>query len=489
MGNIDVLVIRPPRFYTDGATASIFPDEVLIPTILENNSISSRFLNPDFVHYNRKFTLYPRLDDYLFRKKRLRQFIEGDDLKWKYAKRNIQRLDSKIILLIMRMPNDFSVTHKTAKIAKEINPNVKIGAWENVNEKYNRFISLRYLKNKAIDFAIVGEPQHTFLEVSKNLLEGKQITKVKGLALRNKDEKVVFTRRRELEINLDNFPIPNRDLVIDKKFYPPSSFGLIRGGEGCIYNCNFCVAAGIPFRLRNPKNVVKEMTQVYTKYGTREFSFMMNSFLHSKKWAREVCNLIKKFKLDIIFGCHANENQLDRKIIKVLKSAGCYSLSIGLESGDCDILKKMGKISNLDLKKPKKVAEMIKSNGMFLRTGFILSNPEETLGQMMESIQLLKEVKPDFFRVQFLVPFFGTKFYEKLKSKNLIKDEKLDEYHTGEIKIKTTVDEKILKRLYIKYAKLSELSDSIIFRKKFFNRSFLRCKIKEYVKYLASIVS
>jgi radical SAM superfamily enzyme YgiQ (UPF0313 family) len=490
MDGIDVLVIRPPRFYKDGTTASIFPEEVLPSTILENNSISSRFLNADFVHFNRKLTLYHNLNDYILFKRRLRQFIKNDNLKWKYVEKNIQKFDPKIILLIMRMPNNFLVTLRTAKIAKEINPNIKVGVWRNNIEGYQRYISLKYLKDKVIDFVIIGEVEHTILEVSKNLLEGKEITKIKGLALRNKNNKVAFTRRREFEADINKFPIPNRDLVLNRNYYPPSSFGVIEGGRGCIYDCSFCLLSGIPFRLRSPKNVVEEMIQAYTKYGTREFNFLVTSFLHSRKWAREVCNLIKKSKLNIIFSCYANENQIDRKIIKVLRSAGCYSLGVGLESGEYNILKKMNKISNLEaFKKTKKIVEMIKSNEIFFKTGIIIGNPEESLEQIMTSLQFLKEIKPDFFRVQFLIPWFGTKFYEELKSKGKIIDENIDEYQTGEIKVKTNVDTKILKDIWIRYAKFSDLSASIILIKMFLNYRIFKCKIKEYVKYLTSIFS
>jgi radical SAM superfamily enzyme YgiQ (UPF0313 family) len=488
MDNIDVLAIRSPRFYTDGATAGIFPQEILPPTILENNSIPSRFLNADFVHFNRKFTLYPRLDAYILSKKYLKQFLRGNGLKWKYAKMNIRKFDPKVILLIVRFPSDFSVTLKMAKIAKETNSNIKVGVYKFGNESFQRQFSLKLLKSsKDIDFVIIGEPEYTLLEVSKNLLKGKEISKVKGLALK-KNKKILFTKRRELETNLDNFPTPNRDLVIDKKYYPSSSFGIIEGGRGCIYNCNFCIDAGRPFRLRSPINVVKEIAQVYTKYKTREINFAMNSFLHSRKWTIEVCNLIKKFKLDIIFSSFLNINQADRKIIKILKSAGCYSIGFGLESGDTETLMKMNKIMNLNFRKLKNTTKMMKSAGIRLRTGIILNNPGETLEQMMTSLQLLREIKPDFFRVQFLIPYLGTKLYEEVKSKGMLIDEKLDEYHTGEIKIKPTVDPKILREIWIKYAKLSDLSDFIVLRKNLLNSKFLKCKIIEYVKYLTQLI-
>jgi radical SAM superfamily enzyme YgiQ (UPF0313 family) len=432
-------------------------------------------------------TLYPKLDDSVRFRERLDRFIKSDGLKWKYAKRAIRKLSPKLILLIMRAPNDFSTTLKMARVAKEVDPNVKIGVGGWRREEYYRHLSLRYLKSKAIDFVIVGEPEHTLVEVSKKLLRGEEIRKIRGLALKNRTGKIVFTRRREFETDLDRFPIPNRDLVIDKKYYPPSGFGLVEGARGCAYACKFCLEGGIPLRFRSPKNVVREMAQVYVRYGTRQFHFIMSSFLHSKKWAREVCRLIKKFGLDIIFGCYVNENQVERKIIQVLKSTGCYTLGIGFESGDCDILRQMGKVSNLGLRRVREVAKMIKSAGIFLRAGIIIGNPGENLKQMAASLALLRDTRPDFFRVQFFVPMVGTELYEELRSKNMLVDENIDEYTTANIKVRPAISPTILKSVWMRYAKISNLSDSVIWRKKFLNRKILKCKMAEYFRHVTSL--
>ena len=489
MDSIDVLTIRPPAFFTSGITASIYPEEIFPSTYLDNNSISSRLLNADFLHHNRKITLYPDIDDYIFLKERLKRFLKEKNLKWKYVRKNILKLDPKIIFILVRSISNFSSTLKVAEIAKRVNPEIKVGVWKAGNEFHQHSMSLKYLKNRCIDFVVIGEPEYTILEVSKNLLKRKGVSKIKGLVIRNKDNKIIFTGKRRYEYNLNNLPIPNRDLILDKKYYPPSSFGFVEGGRGCTYRCNYCIWGGIPFRLRDPRVVIREIMQVYTKYGTREFYFIMSSFLHSRKWAREICNFIRKFKLDIVFKIYANLNQIDKKIIKELKSAGCISLCVGLESGDFTTLKSMNKISNLNLEKVKKAIETIKSSGIFLRTGVIIGNPDENLEQMMNSIQIIKEVKPDFFRVQFLVPMPGTSFYEKSKSMKMLIDENLDEYLTSEIKIKQMVDVQTLKSIWTKYAKLSDLSDSIVLRKKFLNCKFLKCKIFEYIRYLKSITS
>jgi radical SAM superfamily enzyme YgiQ (UPF0313 family) len=487
MDEIDVLVVRPPRFYTDVATSPIFPEEILPPTILEENNITSLFFNADFLPFKFRILQSPKISDYLHYEKKLKEFLKGKSLEWKNAKRIIKKVNPKIVLLVARMPNDFSVTLKTANIIKEVNREIKVGFYRYGNENFQKYISNKFLEGNSIDFVIIGEPEYTLLEVAKTVLKGKDISKIKGLAFK-KWGKVVFTKRRPVEKDLDKFPIANRDLVLYRKYLPPSSFSVIEGGRGCVYSCNFCLSAGIPFRLRSPEKVVGELAQVYLKYGTRKFSFSMSSFLHSRKWALKVCNLIKKFRLNITFSCYANLNQLDEKILKVLKSAGCSTLIIGLESVNYNTLIKMNKLQNIKpTRNIEELARMLKNTDILLRIGVIINNPEESLDEIKDSLKTLYYFIPNFFGVQFLIPWPGTKYFEEIKNKRMLVDENLDFYHTGRINIKPCVNERILKEIWIKYAKLSNLCEWICLWKKILNKRIILCKTTEYLKYIAQL--
>jgi radical SAM superfamily enzyme YgiQ (UPF0313 family) len=490
MDEIDVLVVRPPRFYTDVATSPIFPEEILPPTILEENNITSRFFNADFLPLKLRIFPYIKISDYFHYEEKLKEFLKGKSLEWKNAKRVVKKVNPKIVLLVLRMPSDFSVTLKMANIIKDTNEEIKVGFYREGNENFQRYISSKFLKSNLIDFGIIGEPEYTLLEVAKTVLKGKDISKIRGLAFK-KWGKIIFTKRRPVEKDLDKFPIANRDLVLYRKYLPPSSFSVIEGGRGCIYSCNFCLAAGVPFRLRSPEKVIGELAQVYLKYGTRKFSFPMSSFLHSRKWALKICNLIKKFRLNITFSCYANLNQLDKKILKVLKSAGCSTLIIGLESGNYNTLIKMNKLSNLgfDYRNMREVARILKNTGIFLRIGIIINNPEESLNEIKDSLKTLHYFAPNPFRVQFLVPFPGTKYFKEIKKKRMLIDENLDLYHTGRINVKPYVDERILRKIWIKYARLSDLCEWVCFRKKILDRRIFLCKATEYFKYATQFFS
>ena len=89
-------------------------------------------------------------------------------------------------------------------------------------------------ENTCIDFVIIGEPEHTFLEVHSMLKTDADPEKVTGIAFLKKGE-VIATARRPLFENLDSlsFPIRTHDQLA-------STGHTILGSRGCYNNCTFC---------------------------------------------------------------------------------------------------------------------------------------------------------------------------------------------------------------------------------------------------------
>jgi hypothetical protein len=111
MDRIDALFVRAPRFYTDGVTGVIFPEEALYPTILEKSGFIARFLNPEIVERRFQPQLYPKKDMYVSQDKLLREFINNENHpRWKFLSFYIKKLMPKVVFVSYRHPSDFSVT-------------------------------------------------------------------------------------------------------------------------------------------------------------------------------------------------------------------------------------------------------------------------------------------------------------------------------------------------------------------------------------------
>ncbi|MCK5493878.1 MAG: cobalamin-dependent protein, partial [Candidatus Omnitrophica bacterium] len=103
---------------------------------------------------------------------------------------------------------------KTCDLAKQINPKTIciVGG--------THFSSLleQTLKNKAVDFIVRGEGEHTLLELVQEISNlSKDFRKVKGIAYKVNEE-VIITSSRPLIDNLDSLPFPAYDLLPMKKY-------------------------------------------------------------------------------------------------------------------------------------------------------------------------------------------------------------------------------------------------------------------------------
>jgi radical SAM superfamily enzyme YgiQ (UPF0313 family) len=149
-------------------------------------------------------------------------------------------------------------------------------------------------------------------------------------------------------------------------------------------------------------------------------------------------------------------------------------LGIGFESGSQKILKKMNK--PLRIEDSFKAVKILKKNKIFVYGSFIVGYPGEGINDLLSTTKLIRELKPDVFRINLLVPRPATPLF------NLRKDNKFWEYSSSKIKIRG-VNNKILREFWDDLYPLSVLQEKILFRKYFLDASILYRKLNEYSRY------
>jgi radical SAM superfamily enzyme YgiQ (UPF0313 family) len=242
--------------------------------------------------------------------------------------------------------------------------------------------------------------------------------------------------------------------------------------------------------LRNPELVVKEIMLIIKKYKTREFKLITTSMLHDAKWMKKFCSLIKKKKLKFVWGGYVNLNQINEDLIKYMKSSGLIEVGIGIESGSIDILHKFNKLQNIrELKNQYDGAiqkvEILKRNGILWRTGIIFGAPGERKRDLIEDIKVIRRLKPDFFRFQFLVPKLETVWFNRLNILN--KGNFLDKFHTGHSFFIKKKERRFYYALWSEMEKLSSISEKNYLLKRFLNPQIFFLKAVEYFHYFKRI--
>ena len=122
-------------------------------------------------------------------------------------------------------------------------------------------------------------------------------------------------------------------------------------------------------------------------------------------------------------------DRVDEELFHKMKKAGCYRVSLGVESGNQEILNKIKKGINLEqLGKAFKLAKKAKIETIGFFMVALPGDTKETIGQ---TIEFAKELKPDIVKIGITIPFPGTELYNQLDSQGLIKskDWKYYNYH------------------------------------------------------------
>jgi len=401
-----VLLIDPPfqRFF--GQSLNQFPlGPTYLAAALDKAGIETAVLNTDYS---------PRLIEYISERKMIESY--DDYLKilktknhpiWKEIESVIENWKPTIVGISVRTPKYYSAL-SVASIVKKINSKIPVifgGVHATIAPEL-------CIKNKDVDFVVRGEGEATIVDLIKNLSQ-KKLTKIKGLTFKNDQGKIIHNPDRELIENINDIPFPARHLMIYKS-KDPEYYNIIFATRGCPHNCTFCASKKLwtrRVRFRKPENVVNEIEFVYKKYGIALFNFLDDSFVINPKYTNAICDEILKRNLKITWVCETPASSVTDKLIKKMKKAGCYSVMIGIESGNKEILEKIKKSSNkLEMKK---AAKILKKNKIRFCSAFMIGFPWDTRETIQETVSFMKELDPDNAGLSIVVPYPGTELYEE----------------------------------------------------------------------------
>lgn len=275
------------------------------------------------------------------------------------------------------------------------------------------------------DYGVCGEGENTLIELlGKNIHlvnETLPIDDVKGVVYRQGNEIRMNESRPFLTSEeLDGLPFPIYDDYYDSKALAHKhSYYTIFSSRGCPYSCAFCMQVlGRKVRWRTPENIVNEMDFAIDQYGAHTFDFADEIFLFGNKHTYELLELfIKKgYPQRIKWSALTRANFVTPELTALAKKAGCFRLDMGVESGDDDILKMIGK--NITTNMVKKAVAIIKKTGIALGTYYILGHPGENRGTLKKTIDLAVELNTTTIAVGLMVPYPGTRIFEMAMNGN-----------------------------------------------------------------------
>ncbi len=248
------------------------------------------------------------------------------------------------------------------------------------------------------DLAVYGEGERTIVELVQALEKGGELDGVRGL---------IHTRRGAARINpprpwltaLDDLPLPARHLLPDLQKYRPNLLTYKRRpwttmitSRGCPNQCTFCDRSlfGQRYRARSAQGVFDEMDHLQRDYGIREVHFMDDTFTVHRGRVEELCDRLIAARSNLAWMCFARADNLDQRLLAKMRRAGCWMISLGIESGDAGVLRIIKK--GIDLDQVRRVCGWSRRLGVAVRGLFMLGLPTETKQTIRRTIDLARSL-------------------------------------------------------------------------------------------------
>lgn len=343
-----------------------------------------------------------------------------EELTYEQVEKEIGRR-SPDILGITAMTFTLMDVIKTAKIAKKVNPAVKVvlgGPHVNIYPEET-------LRTKEIDFLIMGEGEESFRDLVENINALDYYKKIKGLVFRENDQ-VINNGVAPLISSLDDLPFSARDLTPFKRYFsvlaenPPIT--TMFTSRGCPYKCLFCDRPhlGKNFRAHSAEYVVLEMEKC-KKMGINEIMIYDDTFTVDRQRVVDICKKIIDNELNIVWDVRARVNTVDEKLLNLMARAGCKRIHYGVESGTQKILNVLRK--GITLEMVEKAFALSKKVGIQTLGYFIIGSPEETRADIQKTIKFIKKISPDYIHVSIMTPFPATDLYSRALKEGVVKSD------------------------------------------------------------------
>ena len=283
-------------------------------------------------------------------------------------------------------------------------------------------------KSPVVDFTIMFDPENAVFD----LVNGKI---PKGVAYEDNGDVVAVPPDSHVDLNA--LPTPAWDLIKKENYILPivrKPYVLMETGRGCPYRCIFCVVPyfhGKKPRMKSVKKIIDELRDVQSLVG--DIFFHTDNFTFDPDYVKSFCKALIQSGMDFKWVCNSRVDTIDDEMVRLMKDAGCWLISFGIESGDQGILD--GCKKGITVEQAKRAIDIVRQHGVMASGHFIFGLPGETEKTAKKTIQLAKSLPLNFAEFYIATPFPGSDLYETVQDTLTLKWDDIgydkDPYQSG----------------------------------------------------------
>jgi p-methyltransferase len=240
-----------------------------------------------------------------------------------------------------------------------------------------------------------SQGEHTLVRVASCLRDGGTLGHVPNLLLPG-DAGVQRTRSEPESNSLDENAI---DWAATLR--PQAGATLqTRTARSCAFKCAFCAyptrAGGLT--LASLETVERELDSMLNYGGVRNVVFVDDTFNVPLPRFKQLCRrLIARaypFRWYSYFRC----NNSDEETIDLMARSGCAGVFLGIESGSQPVLEAMNKAVTVE--QYRRGARQLREHGITTFASFIIGFPGETRDTVAETVDFVRTLGVDYYRMQ-----------------------------------------------------------------------------------------
>ena len=288
----------------------------------------------------------------------------------------------------------------------------------------------RALRNTGAELAVMGEAEYTLVALVRALMDDADPFAVQGVVSLSNAGWLHRHEPAPLVSNVDELPLPAWDAIDIASYsrlrnhndWPPlrQPYAPILTSRGCPFRCSYCHNVhGRRFRPRSPDNVLDEMELLHTEHGVRELHVVDDIFNFDGSRMEAICRGIacRGLRLALAFPNALRGDLLTRQQLELLREAGCYSITVALESASPRILARMRR--RVDLDRLARNVRLASELGIMVSCFAMFGYPGETREDLEQTFRWLRDSWVDFARHSIVAPFPGTEAADHARAEGL----------------------------------------------------------------------
>jgi radical SAM superfamily enzyme YgiQ (UPF0313 family) len=275
----------------------------------------------------------------------------------------------------------------------------------------------RSFLHPAVDHVFVGEADRSVVAFADALCDGGLRRPIPGVLSRQRDRLVGDGTPQRIE-NLADLPPVELERFYDLDRYYPAAH--LKGRRlinvmtmrGCPYRCTFCAAGEVSGRRLRMLDVdpMVELVRHYAERGFDSITFYDDTFTIDRKRTRAFCRRLIGDGLRVHWNCFTRVDCVDAQTLDLMRRAGCYLVTFGIESFNDKTLRRLRK--GFRAAQAHEAIRQVRAAGMAAFASFMIGLPGETRADIEYTIRRVVASPLDLAVFPVFEPHKGTPIYQ-----------------------------------------------------------------------------